>query len=78
MLSHITRLQIHMRSLHHSLHNIQLSSLTGLNKATAMGQVLGLITATLGVSQVQIPAPRIDVSQKERPAQGLFGRERIE
>ena len=43
-----------------------------------MGQVLGLVTATLGVSQVQLPAPRIDASQEERPAQRLSGRVRIE
>jgi len=40
-----------------------------------MKKVLGLVTATLGVSQVQLPAPRIDVSQKNRQAQGINGRE---
>ena len=66
-------LQFHLRSLHHSLHNVQLSSFAGLNEAITMVQVLGLVTATLGVSQVQLSAPRIDVSHEEHPAQGLLG-----
>ena len=56
-----SRLQTHPRSVHHSLHNLQISSFRGLQKATTIGQVLGLVTATLGISQVQFPAPRIDV-----------------
>jgi len=64
---------IHLRSLHHSLHNVKLSSFADLKKATNMGQLLGLSTATPWISQVQLPAPRIDVSHKERPAQGLNG-----
>jgi len=69
---------IHLRSLHHSIHNVQLFILTGFNKATIVGQVLGFITATLGVSQVQLPAPRIVVSQEEHSAQGINRRECIE
>jgi len=43
-----------------------------------MGQVLRLVTTTLGISEVHVPAPRIDVSHEEHPAQGLNGRARIE
>ena len=60
----IPRLHIHLCSIHHSLHNLQLASFACLKKATTMGQVLGLITATFGISQVQLPAPRIDVLTK--------------
>ena len=56
---HTPRLQFHLRSLHHSLRNVQLSSPVGFNTATIMGEVLGLITTTLGISQVQLPAPRM-------------------
>ena len=55
--ANIPRLQIYLRSLHNSIHNLQLSSFAGYKKAATMGQVLGLITPTLGISQVQLPAP---------------------
>ena len=64
----VPRIQIHLRSLHHSLHNLQLSSLAGLKKATTVVKLLGLVTATLEICQVQLPAPRIGVSHEERPA----------
>jgi len=69
----ITRLQIHLRTLLHTLHIVQLSSFTCLHKAMTVGQVLGMVTATLGISQVQLPALRIGVSHEEHQEQGLNG-----
>ena len=42
----IFRLHVHLRSSHHSLHYLQLSSFAGLIEATTMRQVLCLVTAT--------------------------------
>ena len=52
--STIPRLQIHLRSLHHSHHYLQPSSSTCLNKATIVGQVHGLITTAPGISQAGV------------------------
>ena len=42
-----------------------------------MGQILGFVTATLVVSQVQLPAPHINVPHEEHPSQLLCGREYV-
>ena len=52
----IPRLQMYLRSLHHRLHNVQLSSFAGFIKATTMGQVLSLIITTPWISDMQLPA----------------------
>jgi len=52
----LPRLQIHLRSLHHSLHNIQFSIFTDLKKYVIMGDVLGFYIFSQGFSQVQHPA----------------------
>ena len=64
------RLQFHLCSLHHSLRNLQLSRFVNLNKANTMGQVFGLVIATQGISQVQLPAPRIDVFSRRASSAG--------
>ena len=71
------RLRVHLRSIHHSLHNVHSSSFAALQKATTMTQVLELSTTTPWTSQVQLPTPCIDVSHEERPSQGLNGREDV-
>ena len=55
-------LQIYLRSLQCSLHNVPLSIFVGLKKASAMRIVLRFDCFILGVSQVQLPAPHIDIS----------------
>ena len=63
-------LQIHLRSLHHSLRDVQFSLIAYIYKA------LVVVFFTHPTYQMQLPAPpHIDMPHEERPAQGRCGGE---